>query len=222
MPKTHTYAFSTPILFFIFNRPEYTQQVFERIRQARPRQLFVVADGPRVPSDIPLIKRTRSLIAVDWECELKTLYADKNMGLKERISSGISWFFDHVERGIILEDDCLPHPSFFQFCEEMLEYYSNHNHIMMITGSNPLQDHVMDTSYTFSEYFSIWGWATWRRAWKQYDKHMTRWPEIKKTKIFGNYIYKSGYFALRAIFLSGYIFGQDKYMGYTMVSDLFN
>lgn len=165
-----------PVAFLIFNRPEYTRQVFAQIRLARPKQLFIVADGPRTPEEAELCEETRGVTEhIDWPCEVRRDYAVENLGLKERISSGLNWFFGQVEAGIILEDDCLPHPSFFRFAGEMLERYRDDERIMMISGDNFLPDIDLAPSYAFSRYFPIWGWATWRRAWQHYDVEMKGW-----------------------------------------------
>jgi hypothetical protein len=166
----------SPVLFLIFNRPDKTKQVFEAIRHAQPDKLFVAADGPRKDriGEQELCKQTREIIsAIDWKCELKTLYRSENLGCKVAVSSAINWFFENVEEGIILEDDCLPNQSFFLFCERMLNEYRVDQRIMHIGGSN-FQDGLIreNASYYFSSMFHIWGWATWRRAWKFYDIEM--------------------------------------------------
>jgi len=169
-----------PVVFLIFNRPEYTRQVFAQIRDARPKQLFIVADGPRTPEEAKICKETRAVVEhIDWPCDVRRNYADKNLGLKERISSGLNWFFEHVESGIILEDDCFPHPSFFRFANELLIRYKDDERIMMVSGNNFLPDISIEPSYAFSTYFPIWGWATWRRAWRQYDVQMQDWSEAR-------------------------------------------
>ena len=129
----------TPILFLIYNRPEYIKKVFESIKQARPERLFISADGPKSDDekDFKLCEEARDACVVDWPCEIKTLFRDKNLGCRLGISGGINWFFEHVEEGIILEDDCLPNESFFNFCENLLLKYRNENKVMMISGSNP-------------------------------------------------------------------------------------
>ncbi|MGN7986703.1 nucleotide-diphospho-sugar transferase [Pedobacter sp. 22226] len=165
----------TPVLFLIFNRPETTIAVFEEIKKAKPKQLFVAADGPRKGNENDLVKCavTRNLIlnGIDWPCELKTLFREENCGCGEAVSGGINWFFEHVEQGIILEDDCLPNHSFFVFCAELLKYHQNNNRIMEITGTNVLAKklNLDKDSYYYSSYGSIWGWATWKRAWEKYD-----------------------------------------------------
>lgn len=178
----------TPVLFLIFNRPEQTRKVFEAIKRYEPDQIFIAADGPRehTPSDKELCEHTRSIVKeIDWKCTVKTLYRDKNLGCGVSVSQAITWFFDHVEDGIILEDDCVPHHSFFDFCTHMLDTYRDDTRIMMIAGTSFLRDTTAHESYFFSKYYPIWGWATWRRAWKLYDFNMTTWkrnPEQFVTK----------------------------------------
>lgn len=174
-------TFSTPILFLIFNRPDLTARVFQRIKEIRPKQLFIAADGPRHnrPTEPSLCLQTRDVVAtIDWPCEVFHLYRNDNLGCKIAVSSAISWFFDHVESGIILEDDCLPDPSFFTYCAELLNHYKDHSEIAMIGGSQcippRLLSHIKE-SYYFSKYPQIWGWATWRRSWQQYDVTLSKW-----------------------------------------------
>ena len=175
-----------PVVFIIFNRPELTKKTFNEIAKARPKTLLVIADGPRInkPEDVNLCAATREIIEhIDWECSLLTNYSDKNMGCGRRISTGLSWAFDHVEEAIILEDDCLPHPDFFHFCRDLLDKYRNNPKIMMISGTNILGDwNPAAQSYHYSYYGSIWGWATWRRAWSAYDFSMKQWvdPDVKQ------------------------------------------
>lgn len=174
-----------PVLFLIFNRPELTLRVFEQIRRARPGQLFVAADGPHtnVPTDVELCAQTRQIIqSVDWNCEVNTLFREENLGCRQAVSSAIDWFFEHVEAGIILEDDCLPHPTFFRFCAELLERYRDDKRVMAISGrSLQLRRKRTRYSYYFSRYNHIWGWASWRRAWRYYDVTMEHWPTLKNS-----------------------------------------
>ncbi|MGF1493829.1 MAG: TylF/MycF/NovP-related O-methyltransferase [Microcoleaceae cyanobacterium] len=173
----------TPVVLIVFNRPQTTQQVFDRIRQARPLQLFVIADGPRSnrPGEVDQCWTTRNIIhQVDWDCEVFTDFSDKNLGCRQRISSGLTWVFNQVETAIILEDDCIPHPTFFQFCEELLEYYREDERVMAISGDNfQFGRKYGDESYYFSRYPHCWGWATWRRAWKYYDDTLKLWPWVQ-------------------------------------------
>jgi hypothetical protein len=175
-------ALSTPVAFIIFNRPDTTEKVFQTIRDAQPQKLLVIADGPRAdrPGEAEKCAATRAIIdRVDWECEVLTNYSDTNLGCKRRVSSGLDWVFSQVEEAIILEDDCLPAPSFFPFCQTLLERYRNDDRVMAISGSN-LQGGQSRTnySYSFSKYNYIWGWASWRRAWQHYDVSMKTWPEF--------------------------------------------
>lgn len=174
---------TTPVAFFVFNRPDTAEQVFAAIRAARPTRLLVVADGPRPdrPDEAERCRQARALVdRVDWDCEVTTNFSEVNLGCKKRLSSGISWVFEQVEAAIILEDDCLPHPSFFPFCQAMLERYRDDERVMMIGGTNYLLDELdVEESYVFSRYFAIWGWATWRRAWRLYDIEMSEWPALK-------------------------------------------
>ena len=178
-------ALSTPILFLVFNRPDSTAKVFEEIRKARPKKLYIGADGPRVNKlgESEKCNLTRILIidGIDWICEVRTLFRDQNLGCRDAVSSAISWFFEHEEEGIILEDDTLPDPSFFQYCEELLAYYRNDPSIMSISGSNLLGTWHYNKSSYFMAHGGIWGWATWRRAWRLYDINMKDWvkPETK-------------------------------------------
>lgn len=173
----------TPILFLVYNRPEYTKRVFKAIREARPEMLFVSADGPKAnqPEDIKLCEQAREIATqIDWPCEIKTLFRNQNLGCKLAISGGINWFFENVPEGIILEDDCLPNKSFFTYCEILLERYRNENRVMMISGSNPATSVESSSDYFFSRFYTIWGWATWKRAWDKFDINITNWPKLKK------------------------------------------
>ena len=177
------YQLKTPVAFIIFNRPDTTKKVFAEIAKARPPKLLVIADGPRAdhPDDAEKCAAVRAIIdGVDWDCEVLTNYSDVNLGCKRRVSSGLDWLFDTVEKAIILEDDSLPHPTFFRFCEEMLERYRDDERIAMISGNNfQFGRKRTEYSYYFSRYAHIWGWASWRRAWENYDVNMKRWPEIR-------------------------------------------
>ena len=175
----------TPVVFIVFRRPELTRQVFDRIREARPPKLFVVADGPRNSDEAELCRQTRALTEqVDWPCEVVRDYSDKNMGARRRISSGLDWVFAQVERAIILEDDCLPDPSFFNYCDELLERYRDDDRVFSISGDNLQRGQVRgEASYFFSNYFHGWGWATWRRVWKNYDHEMEGWPAFRDQRL---------------------------------------
>ena len=179
------------MLFLIFNRPETTYKVFKKIKNVKPKKLYIAADGPRENNinDKVNCKKARGVInKIDWDCEVKTLFRDKNLGCKLAVSSAIDWFFENEEMGIIMEDDCLPDQTFFYFCEELLNKYENDKRIMMIAGTNFLfSSHDLEESYFFSYYYPIWGWATWRRAWNFYDIEMKGWKEFKLKNLLKHY-----------------------------------
>ncbi len=164
---------NTPVLFLVFNRPDTTSQVFDQIRKVQPKQLFIAADGPRADKEgeKETCEQVRRMVLdnIEWKCEVRTLFRDTNLGCGKAVSRAIDWFFDHVEQGIILEDDTLPDATFFIFCEQLLHYYNEKEEIMHIGGSNfEIEAAIGNTSYYFSRYNHIWGWATWRRAWHLY------------------------------------------------------
>ena len=177
----------TPVLFLVFNRLDTTKQVFQEIRQAKPPRLYIASDGARVSNegDARNVSAVRDYIIenIDWECEVKTLFRDRNLGCKYSVSGAITWFFEHEENGIILEDDCLPSQSFFWFCEELLEKYKNDLRVWHIGGTNPVDSNCVSSEYYFSEYNRIWGWASWRRAWAVYDVKIKDWPAVSKTGV---------------------------------------
>jgi hypothetical protein len=179
------FKLTTPVAFIIFNRPDTTARVFAEIARARPPKLLVVGDGPRATrlGEAERVAATRAIIeAVDWPCEVLTNFSEANLGCKNRVSSGIDWIFEQVEEAIILEDDCLPDPSFFRFCQEMLERYRQDQRIGMISGDNFQFGHRSSAdSYYFSRCVHIWGWATWRDRWKgQYDAEMKTWADRRQ------------------------------------------
>lgn len=165
----------TPVIFIIYNRPDLTEQVFAQIRAAQPKHLYIISDGPRLTavSDKTDCEAVRALIQVDWECEVTLDYSEVNLGCQQRIHSGISKAFEHFDRAIILEDDCLPSSGFFSFCDAMLERYEMHDKVMHICGSNFVQPNQFSHSYAFTQYATPWGWATWKRSWQQIDLNMT-------------------------------------------------
>ena len=174
----------SPVLFLVFNRPETTKRVFESIRSARPPRLYIAADGPRRtrPKEAEKCAEVRMIVAsVDWPCEVRTLYQDENLGCKRGVVTGINWFFENEEEGVILEDDVLPCQSFFSYCDELLERYRFDQRIGVVSGCNLIASKfVTPNSYFFSRYNHVWGWASWRRAWKFYDSDMKEWPKIRE------------------------------------------
>lgn len=197
--KSAANSLSTAVLFLVFNRLDTTKQVFEAIRKAKPQRLYVAADGAREnrQDEEKKIQAVRSFVIenIDWHCEVKTLFRDKNLGCKHAVSSAITWFFENEEQGIILEDDVVPHQDFFYFVESMLLKYQHDKRVMMITGTNYLGDPMLKEPYFFSEHMTIWGWGSWRRAWGKYDVDMCLWDESSaksyfRKKYFESFIWK--------------------------------
>jgi hypothetical protein len=202
----------TPLLFLIFNRPETTATVFDKIKQQKPSKLYIAADGARNNNskDIENCRLTRKLVieGIDWDCDVKTLFRDNNAGCGKAVSEAINWFFSNEEYGIILEDDTVPDSSFFTFCTEMLIKYRHDDKVMHISGCYFLKDIAPKAirSYYFTKHIHVWGWATWKRAWTNYDYDMQEWPTPKKSlkQYFGNY---AGFW--KSIFESAYSKGID-------------
>jgi FkbM family methyltransferase len=176
-------------LFLVFNRPDTTKQVFAKIKEVKPKQLFIASDGARIgkEGEQEKVEAVRDYILknIEWQCEVKTLFRERNLGCGRAVSEAITWFFENVEQGIILEDDTLPNTSFFHFCEALLNYYQNNEKIFMISGDN-FQNGIKrgKADYYFSIYTHIWGWATWKRSWQKYDFQMKKLQEfIQQNKI---------------------------------------
>lgn len=164
--------YKTPILAIIFNRPDFTKILYDTIKLLEPAKLYIISDGPRSLKEEEIVMRSREIFnTIEWDCEVKYHYSNVNLGLRICISNGITWAFQHEERLIILEDDCIPHKDFFWFCEELLTKYQDDTRIMAINGCN-LNPHISRNNselYFFSKYANSWGWATWKRAWNLYD-----------------------------------------------------
>ncbi len=167
--------FETPILFLTFNRFEKTKLVFDRIKNIKPTQLFISSDGyrPNVVGEKKNVEKIRNFLLdeINWECDVFTKFNDYNLGCKIGVSSAIDWFFENVSEGIILEDDCLPNQSFFVFCDVLLKKYRHDVSIGMISGNGIGTSRINynESSYTFSKYPMIWGWASWKRVWDLYE-----------------------------------------------------
>lgn len=166
----------SPLLLLVFNRPAPTRRVFEAVRVAQPPRLYVAADGPRADrsGEVERCAEVRRIVsAVDWPCEVHTLYRSENLGCRRAVSGAVSWFFEHESEGIILEDDCLPAPDFFRFCDAALAAWRDEPRVMHI-GGHLLLDAPGRDDALFSRLVPIWGWATWARAWRQFDSEMTQ------------------------------------------------
>lgn len=164
---------TTPLLLLVFNRPDHTAKLIDALRPVQPKHLYVVADGPRdgVDGEAERCAKVRQLVDnIDWNCSITRLYRECNLGCAQSVGGGISWFFEQVTEGIILEDDCIPDPSFFRFCTEMLEYYREDDGVMHIGGCN-FQGGIWrgEGDYYFSIFNHVWGWATWRSSWSKFN-----------------------------------------------------
>jgi len=178
-----TYEVQAPVVFIIFKRADVTAKVFKRIREVKPKFLYVIADGPRdyVDGEDKQCEETRALTEnIDWECEVIRDYSKINLGCRKRVISGIARAFEDHERVIIVEDDCYPEVSFFQFCDELLEKYSDKQEVMNIGGFNSLEQYQTGHSYFFGKYGDLWGWATWKDRWDSVDFELREWAEDKK------------------------------------------
>lgn len=181
---------TTPVVLLVFNRPEHTRRLLAALRVAQPAHVFIVADGPRpeVADDAARCAEVRALCESEmvWPAEVQRDFAKENLGLRRRVSSGLDWVFTQAEEAIILEDDCIPHPSFFPFCAELLARYREDERVGVVTGDNfQPQPFVCEASYYFSKYPHCWGWATWRRAWRHFDNRMALWPELRDSDWLG-------------------------------------
>lgn len=182
--------YDIPILLIIFNRLETTKQVFSQISKVKPKQLFIAADGPRISKngESEICEETRNWVKsnINWDCEVKTLFREQNLGCGLAVSGAINWFFDNVDMGIVLEDDCMPSNSFFQYCKENLFRYKNNESVMHIAGYNPLNKIKSKYSYTFTNIQHCWGWASWKRAWKKYKFNIILDKNIYLNSYFNN------------------------------------
>jgi len=172
----HKSELDVAVALIFFVRPDTLSKVFEKVKEARPNKLFLIQDGARVgnDNDIQMIKQCRSIVdEIDWECEVFKNYSESNLGCGRRPYTGISWVFEHVDKAIILEDDCIPCDSFFPFCKEMLDKYQNDKRIGIISGLNYFKHfNFGGNSYGFAKSGAIWGWATWKDRWEEYDFNM--------------------------------------------------
>ena len=192
MISTEFESSPTPVVLIIFNRAATTRKVLEVLRQVRSQTIFVIADGPRAgaPDDTKLCAEARAVIdEIDWPCDVRRRFLDENLGCGHSPARGLDWVFSQVESCIILEDDCAPDVSFFTFCQEMLARYQDDKRVMMVSGNNHLLDKkIIEDSYLYSINTQTHGWATWRRAWAEYDFFMEDWPTLRSVEWLTNYL----------------------------------
>ena len=181
-----------PILITAWKRPEKVQKLLNAVSQYKPTKLYISCDGPNkdIDGQKEKVAETRLIIenSINWECQVFKNYSEFNRGCRDGMSNAIDWFFSMEEEGIILEDDCLPHPDFFAYCEELLEKFRYDERIFSISGCN-LQNGIKrgEGSYYFSRYSHVWGWAAWRRSWKYYDKNLSQWDKVKTLSNFDSF-----------------------------------
>jgi hypothetical protein len=186
---TASNSLDTAVLMIIFNRPDNVRKVLECVRAVRPKRLYVAADGPRTsrPDDQPKAEQSRAVIEeVDWPCEVKTWFREENLGCGRGPSTAVSWMLEHEPYGIILEDDCLPVPSFFHYAEAVLQRYEYDDRVSHVNGNNYKATNFTPSqySYHFVAYPQAWGWATWRRAWQRFDIDLDIWPGVDHYEFF--------------------------------------
>jgi hypothetical protein len=179
---------NTPLLLIAWRRPHTLRKVIDAIRPLLPARMYVACDGPNPerPGEADKVAATRRVIEqeIDWPCQIERLYSDVNQGCRVGVSRAISWFFDQVEEGIILEDDCVPHPDFFSYCSTLLDRYRDDTRVWCISGNNFQDGHWRgDGSYYFSRYNHCWGWASWRRCWMHYDGDLAQWPDLRSSDL---------------------------------------
>ncbi len=182
-------AADTPLLLIAWRRPHTLRQVIDAIRPVAPTRLFVACDGPNPerPGEAEKVAATRAVIEqeIDWPCQIERFYSDVNQGCRLGVSRAITWFFEQVEEGIILEDDCVPHPDFFPYCATLLERYRHDTRVWSICGSNfQLGNKRGDASYYFSIHGDSWGWASWRQAWDNYENAQVDWAKFRDSRRF--------------------------------------
>ncbi len=179
----------SPILYLAYNRPDLTERTFNVVRTARVQRLFVAVDGPNPNTeDIESCEKVRSIVTnIDWDCEVKYLFRHQNLGCKVAVESALDWFFSNVEKGLVLEDDCLADPSFFDFATELLNVLEDWEDVSMISGFNFRERMGIDYSYRFGRIFPIWGWATWRKNWMMYNSSMNDWDHFVQSGVINCY-----------------------------------
>lgn len=196
--------FDIPVVMIVFKRLDLTKRVFESIRQLKPLKLYIIADGPRNDEEKKEVQAVREYLDknIDWACEVHRNYAEHNLGLRYRMPSGTNWVFETEEKAIFIEDDILASQDFFWFCKQMLEEYEKDERIMMVSGTNLYagSDTFGDGDIIFSNFSTIWGWATWKRAWEKYDVNIRKWPQVRKEKILKDILSKKGYRFYKTVF----------------------
>lgn len=183
-----------PVLFLTFNRPRQTRLALERILLAGPSKIYVHSDGPRahIAGEAEKVEEVRTIIRtqIGDRVPVLTLFRSENMGLRAGVFDALNWFFDREPQGIVLEDDCVPDLTFFPFCAEILQRYADDEQVMHIGGSNLAEAHTagLGTSFVFSRFTFVWGWASWRRAWQKMSLQLDGLDEFEQSGAIQNYL----------------------------------
>lgn len=186
------FRLDVPVMICTFTRLDSVKHVLESVRHVKPPRMYLVSDGPRAdhPEDAGKIAAVHEYLesSIDWDCEVYKNYAKSNMGCGRRMPTGVSWVFEHEDRAIFLEDDCVADISFYKYAQELLEKYKDNEEVMLISGNNQIAYlNSIDSSYGFSKQADIWGWASWKRAWDKYDWDISGWPNNKNNSCFKKY-----------------------------------
>ena len=172
-------AFETPVLLLFFNRPDLGKMQINKLREVKAKRIYVSVDGKRdgVNSDIELVDSCCRLVdEIDWSCQVKTRFSNVNFGCGHGVVKAIDWFFENEKEGIILEDDCFPSNQFFDFCQKSLKKYRESEKVLLISGDrSSISSHLKKNQCYFTKYSPIWGWATWRTTWEQFQLDIPSW-----------------------------------------------
>ena len=197
-------TYDVPVALIVYKRVDLTKKVFAAIREVRPAELYIISDGPKGRDDADAVRCVREYLDshIDWPCNIHRDYAEKNLGPRYRMPSGMKWVFENVDRAVFIEDDIEAGPDFFWFCREMLERYKDDQRVMMISGMNffPGDESFGDKDYCFAYFSHIWGWATWKRAFEGYDINIKSWPEVRKSGKIKDKFTRRGYNFFKWIF----------------------
>ena len=190
-----------PVLVLAFNRVDHVTEAMKAIKEYEPERIYLHSDGPRKnkegEKEAVLATQKVMLDAVDWPCEVKTLFREENLGCANAVYGAISWFFTNEEYGVIVEDDMVIGVDFFRLCEELLPRYVSENQIMTIQAMNKSHRTDIPNTYVYSWRGGCWGWASWRRAWAKMDMSMSALPSLSYWKIIKRFGFLPGLYLMR-------------------------
>jgi len=184
-----SWKLQTPVSIFFYRRPDHLRQVMAKVREARPPALFGISDGPK-PGNPEIqngVMESRRVFreGIDWPCQMELLERETNLGSYRSVSRGLDWVFERVGETIVLKDDTVPDITFFRFTAELLEKYRDATNVGAVCGNNydDPKDWPGGASCRFTRYHHSWGWGTWRRAWRAFDREeklLAEVPRIRK------------------------------------------